>query len=53
MPTHPDAVGYLNDLVREVNEPWFKMVCDLVAVGSVSVLDEATLNTLLDRKSVV
>ena len=31
MPTHPDAVGYLNDLAKEINEPWFKMVCDLAA----------------------
>lgn len=46
MPKHPDAVGYLNDLANEVNEAWFKMVCDLTAVSSVSVFDQPTLDTL-------
>lgn len=47
MSQHPDAVGYLNDLATEINEPWFKMVCDLVAVSRVPVLDEVTRETLL------
>lgn len=47
MPTHPDAIGYLNDLATEINEPWFKMVCDLAAVSGVSVLDELTRDTLI------
>lgn len=46
MPKHPDAIGYLNDLATEINEPWFKMVCDLAAVSGVSVLDEVTRDTL-------
>lgn len=46
MPAHPDAIGYLNDLAKEINEPWFKMVCDLAAVSGVSVLDEPTRDTL-------
>ncbi|MGA2175848.1 MAG: AAA family ATPase [Verrucomicrobiota bacterium] len=46
MPIHPDAVGYLNDLAKEVNEPWFKMVCDLAAVSGVSILDRLMLETL-------
>lgn len=46
MPKHPDAVGYLNDLVKEINEPWFTMVCDLVTVSGVSVLDQPTLDIL-------
>lgn len=46
MPKHPDAIGYLNDLSTEINEQWFKMVCDLVTLSQVSVLDEATLDTL-------
>lgn len=46
MPKHPDAVGYLNDLVQEIHEPWFKMVCDLVALSGVSALDQPTLDTL-------
>lgn len=46
MPTHPDAVGHLNDLATEINEPWFKMVCDLVTLSGVSVLDEPTLDLL-------
>lgn len=46
MPTHPDAVGHINDLAEEIDEPWFKMVCDLAAGSGVSVLDEPTLDTL-------
>jgi len=46
MPKHPDAVGYLNDLATEINEQWFKMICDLVAVSGMSVLDEPTSDTL-------
>jgi len=47
MPTYPDAVGYLNDLATEINEPWFRMICDLTAVGGVSALDPLTLETLM------
>jgi len=46
MAKHPDAIGYLNDLATELNEPWFTMVCDLAAVSEVSVLDAMTSNTL-------
>lgn len=46
MPKHPDAVGYLNDLAKEVNEQWFRMVCDLAAVSGVSTLDQPMLDTL-------
>jgi energy-coupling factor transporter ATP-binding protein EcfA2 len=46
MSTHPDAVGYLNDLAKENNELWFTMVCDLAAVSGVSALDQSTLETL-------
>lgn len=46
MPTHPDAVGYLNDLSTEIDEPWFNMICDLAAVSGVSVLDQPSLDTL-------
>lgn len=46
MPTHPDGIGYLNDLAKEINEPWFMMVCDLAAVSGVSVLDQPTCDTL-------
>lgn len=46
MPKHPDAIGYLNDLTTEINEPWFRMVCDLAAVSGVSVLDDITSDTL-------
>ncbi len=57
MRTHPDAVGYLNDLAKDVNEPWFKMVCDLTAVSGISVLDQPTLDTLIalytDRASYI
>ncbi len=46
MPAHPDAVGYLNDLAQEINEPWFTMVCDLAAVTSVGSLDNQTSTEL-------
>lgn len=44
--THPDAIGFLNDLAQEINEQWFKMVCDLAVVSGVSVLDKPTRDTL-------
>jgi recombinational DNA repair ATPase RecF len=47
MSKHPDAIGYLNELSSEINEPWFKMVCDLASVRSVSTLDEATREALV------
>lgn len=57
MPTYPDAVGYLNDLATEINEPWFRMICDLTAVGGVSALDQLTQDTLIalytDRASYI
>ena len=57
MPTHPDAIGYLNDLSTEVDEPWFKMVCDLAAISGVSIPDQLTLDTLFalytDRASYI
>jgi recombinational DNA repair ATPase RecF len=43
---HPDAVGYVNDLAKEINEPWFKMVCDLATLSGVSALDQPTLDIL-------
>ncbi len=46
MPTHLDAIGYVNDLSTEVNEPWFKMICDLAAVSGVSELDQMAHDTL-------
>lgn len=46
MPIHLDAIGYLNDLATEVNEPWFRMICDLAAVSGVSDLDQPSHDTL-------
>jgi len=46
MTTHPDAIGYLNDLATEVNEPWFRMACDIAFLSDVSALDEPMLDTL-------
>ncbi len=46
MPKHPDAIGYLNDLDKEIDEQWFKMVCDLVTLSGVSALDQPMLDTL-------
>lgn len=46
MPKHPDAIGYLNDLAAEINEPWFKLVFDLATLSGVSTLDQPTLEIL-------
>src|SRR5690348_7488281 len=46
MPVHPDAIGYLNDLRKDVGEPWFAMICDLVTINEVSVLDKDALESL-------
>ena len=46
MPTHQDAIGYLNDLAKENGEAWFKMVCDLATLSGVSALDQPTLEIL-------
>jgi recombinational DNA repair ATPase RecF len=46
MPTHADAVGYLNDLAKEINEPWFTMVCDLTTACGASTLDQNALDNL-------
>ena len=41
-----DAVGYLNDLAKEVGEEWFTMICDLAAISGKSSLDQQNLETL-------
>lgn len=46
MPTHPDAVGYLSDLAKEIDEPWFTMIFDLAAVSGNPVIDQPTQDTL-------
>ena len=46
MPSHPDAIGYLNDLATEVRAPWLKMVCDLAISGATS-LDQNCRDTLV------
>lgn len=46
MPKHPDAVGYLNDLAKEIRDPWFKMVCDLATLSGVSAVDQPTFDAL-------
>jgi hypothetical protein len=46
MSTYPDAIGYLSDLSKEINEPWFKMVCDLSVACGASDLDQLTCDTL-------
>ena len=48
MPAHPDAVGYLNDLAKEINEHWFTKVCDLASVAGVTSLDNQASKELFD-----
>jgi recombinational DNA repair ATPase RecF len=43
---HPDAIGHLNDLAKQVGQDWFKMLCDCVAINGTSALDDETYKTL-------
>jgi recombinational DNA repair ATPase RecF len=45
-PKHSDAVGYLEDLANDINEPWFTMLRDQVVMKGASVLDDASLNAV-------
>ena len=45
-PRHPDAVGYLNDLADEINEPWFKIICQLAVAGSSGAIDQGSIEKL-------
>ncbi|PKM47517.1 MAG: chromosome segregation protein SMC [Firmicutes bacterium HGW-Firmicutes-8] len=44
---YPDAIGYLNDLAKEVGEDWFTMICNLSAIIGKSSLDKLDIETLL------
>jgi energy-coupling factor transporter ATP-binding protein EcfA2 len=43
---HPDAIGHLNNLAKEVGKTWFTMLCDFVAINGASTLDDDTYKTL-------
>lgn len=47
MTKHLDAIGYLNDLVVEINEPWFEMACDLAITGNESNSYPLIIDTLV------
>ncbi len=47
MPTHPDAIGYLNDLLTDINQGWFTMACDLASIDGLSVLGQEHLKELV------
>ena len=44
---HNDAIGDLNDLATEVDEQWFRMVCDLAVVTGSTTLDQQDRDGLL------
>jgi energy-coupling factor transporter ATP-binding protein EcfA2 len=44
---HPDALGYLSRLSQEINQPWFKLICDLAIEGYPTELDQLAIDTLL------
>ena len=46
IPKYSDATGYLDDLSNEINESWFKMICDLACLSGISSLDQQALYTL-------
>jgi hypothetical protein len=43
---HADAVGYLRDLEKEVNQPWFKLICDESVKNPNNQLSASDLETL-------
>ena len=43
---HTDAIGYVNDLAKEVGEPWFNMICELATVSGMSTLDRPAIDTI-------
>ena len=45
-PRHPDAVGYLNDLADETNEPWFRIICQLAVAGWSGAIDQGMIEKL-------
>lgn len=40
---HPDAIGYLDDLVAEIGQPWFSFLRDTAVIKNVSVLEPEML----------
>jgi len=44
--SHTDAIGYLGDLSKEVNQQWFEMLCDL-GINNNSALTDSDVSVLL------
>lgn len=43
--SHTDAIGYLSDLSKDVNQQWFEMLCDL-GIDDISVLTDSDISIL-------
>lgn len=43
---HTDAIDYLDDLVAEINQPWFKLLRDIAVINNASTLDPTTLEDI-------
>lgn len=43
---YTDAIGYLDDLVTEINQPWFKLLRDVVIINNSSMLDPTILEDI-------
>lgn len=43
---YTDAIGYLDDLVAEINQPWFKLLRDIIVINNSSSLDPAILESV-------
>ena len=41
---HSDAIGYLDELVNEINQPWFKILRDITVLTGASILHQETLD---------
>jgi hypothetical protein len=43
---HTDAIGYLDDLVAEINQPWFKLLRDIIVIHNSATLDAEMLESV-------
>ena len=43
---YSDAIGYLDDLVTEINQPWFKLLRDVILINNSASLDADILESI-------
>ena len=47
-PAHPDAFGYINDLISDIGSPWFTELAQLATIHGQRNLDAAWKSRILD-----